>query len=790
MGIKEYFGFGKQPEAQTEIFVPAISDGNELNINEQFKGEVENNKIKFPVELGEAHPFDFKTVEGLYKKFGFFTAVVDKYIDFVVGPGFYVTSDDDRVKEIIDEFMKDVNFDTLLRQWAKEALVKGNGFLEIGGSKQEGVKGLTIRDANYMYVNRDKHGKILNYNQYTGGFNNFEKGKVISFKPENIAHVPFNVIGDCAYGLGIGYPAMNFINSYLQQNNNMHFIMDRKANSPLHAKLGKVDGTTKIIPKAADVTAFGKKMEIMHKKIDWATDDLVDFKVVDFGNIGEKFDKVLEHDIDMLIYAFQIPAVLLGMSNINEGIARVQMEAFQRRIQSIQAELEKIIEDTIFKRVLEANGFTDASVEFEWGTPSVIEVEGRMQLISDLIKSPTTSIALKQTLEDEMVLLLKLDEDEWEKIKLEMEAKEEEERKRLEAQPQPIVPGQNKRFPQKVAPKAAQPTQPKVQADFKLFTDILDKQKEKIEKLMLQQSEKSLELQIKRDKENAKLLKDVINQMQEADKTIATSQIVKKDLENEVDKLNKKVETLKKKDDKPKKQKKVSLFRPLKNEELNVNDSIKEEKKKVKKTIRKNNNYEYQKECPHCNEGFENINDVSEWLGFDYQKYLAEIIKAINKSDFSFLKGVTEAEIQAGFFVEEDITKLKKILDKGFTEGQGMTEMAKAVNKKIKPKDLYRMTEDGNIKLGVSGLPILSRSAEKRAIGIIRTEVTRLANEGAVATYKANDIKQVSWISSFGDRTCPECEGYNGQIYEINSHPAIPAHPLCRCTLSPVVELK
>jgi hypothetical protein len=32
------------------------------------------------------------------------------------------------------------------------------------------------------------------------------------------------------------------------------------------------------------------------------------------------------------------------------------MEAFQRRIQSIQAELEKVIEGQIFKRVLNANG--------------------------------------------------------------------------------------------------------------------------------------------------------------------------------------------------------------------------------------------------------------------------------------------------------------------------------------------------------------------------------------------------------------------------------------------------
>ena len=124
-------------------YKPAMSSLNELgivNIAEQFKGEVEKNDIKFPQELGEEHPFDFPEMEKLYTKFGFYTAVVDKYVDFVVGPGFYIECDDARAKEIIEDFMRDVNLDTILRAWCKEALNKGNGFLEIGGSKEEDIE--------------------------------------------------------------------------------------------------------------------------------------------------------------------------------------------------------------------------------------------------------------------------------------------------------------------------------------------------------------------------------------------------------------------------------------------------------------------------------------------------------------------------------------------------------------------------------------------------------------------------------------------------------------------------
>ena len=432
-------------------YKPSISfDNNHINIlTEQFKGEVEKHDIKFPEELGEEHPFNFKTLEKLYEKFGFFTAVVDKYIDFVVGPGFYIECNDARAKTIIEDFMKDVNFDTILRAWTKEMLIKGNGFLEIGPIREikketkdkislKSIAGLKVLDAEYMYVKRDKKGKIEGYNQFKGAFNKFDKEKVIPFKPDQIAFSPFNIVGDKAYGLGIGYPAMQLVDNWLSMNSSEHKLMHRKANAPLHAQLGIVDGDTKIIPKPEDVQALGKDIENLSNKTEWVTDPLVNFKVVDFGNFGEKFTLTKKSDLEMMMYAFQTPGVLLGMSNINMGIAKVEMEAFQRRIQSIQAELEKIIENQIFDRVLKANGL-QVDVEFEWGTPSIMEVEGRMTLISEMIKSPMMGDALKTMLEDEMINLLKFDKDEWEKLKLEQEAKEEEERKRLEAQPQPII---------------------------------------------------------------------------------------------------------------------------------------------------------------------------------------------------------------------------------------------------------------------------------------------------------------------------------------------------------------
>ncbi len=640
---KESLGMIKEEVEYSPLIVVdeaevALANANKINPN--FKGEVEQKEVKFPMELGEEHPFDFSTCEGLYRKFGFVTGVIDKFVDFVVGPGFYVTSDDERAQEICEQFIEDVNFDTILRAWVKEALIKGNGFLEIGGKKDEAPKGLKVLNANYMYVKRDKFGKVEKYNQYTGGFKRMDKTKLIPFETHQIAHIPFNKVGDCAYGIGTVAPALVTINNLLQNEKDLHTLMSRKANAPYVIKMGGVFGGKFYKPKPSDITAMGKKLEWLNNKHEWCIDGLTDIKALNFGDIGEKFDTVLQYDTQMLFYTFQVPAVLMGMAKIPEGLAKVQMDAFERRIQSIQAEIEKVIEQHIFRRVLQANGF-DVHVEFEWGRPSSMETYERLAKVSELIKSPTTSGALRELLENQVVQLLDLPEDEYEELKM----KQEEERRREEERPQPLVPGQQQSPPKFVAP-------------------------------------------------------------------------------------------------------------------------TKEEK---------------------VGELFETYNNINEWLGFRYNDYVRQILTFVKGDTFDLVRAQNVIEQAAGKLTAIQVTELKKVLEEGFKKNLSLNEMALNVDKRVKPKDLYRMK--GGAIVTRDGIKVLARSAEFRSIAIVRSEVTRVANEGAIAHFKEGGVRRIRWVASFGPRTCPECDSLNGRIFEINIHPPLPLHTNCRCATVPVTEI-
>ena len=440
--------FNKEEVSSTEEYEGYVNTEQIMIVPEvkkaTFKGEVPKTDIAFPVALGVEHPFDFSATEGLYKKFGMANGVVDKYIDFIMAGGFYVKVEDEKAEEKIKEFFKEVNFDTVLRQWLKEALVK-NGFLEIGGKKDEAPQGLKVLDAKWMYVERDKKGVIKGYNQWVGGFKKFDKKGVIPFKPHQIAHLKLNTIGNDAYGMGIMYPAMKNIDNMLLTQKDMHTINSKKANSPYHVKLGGVVGGKYYKPSTATVDKWGGDLEFLTNKNEWVTDGLTEIKALDFGNLGEKFDTILKNDNEQLFFTWQVPAVLMGVANVNEGIADTQMEGFRMRISSLQQEVEKVIEDDILRRVLDANGFENVEVEFEWGQPSESEKNERMLKITSLLQSPMTSNALKSLVERDIIKMLGYDEDEYEAAKTledtQKEKEKQEDRTLAKVSAIPALPG-------------------------------------------------------------------------------------------------------------------------------------------------------------------------------------------------------------------------------------------------------------------------------------------------------------------------------------------------------------
>lgn len=608
-------------------------------VRQSFKGDVQRTTNKLNDGIGEEHPFDFRVTEGVYKKFGFVTGMLDKVVDFVWGPGFFTICKNERAKKIVDDWMSDVNFDSHGRRWLLEALVKGTGFLELGGGIDEQPQGVKVLNANRMFIKRSNKGVVNGYSQVKAVDENnlrtIKSTDVNTFQAFQIAHFTINQIGDCAYGLGRISPSLNTLDNLFQLQKDMHTLMSRKANSPIIATLG--DRSTGEIPTAQDVSNFAGELQYLNDKTEWVIPDSVRMSMLDFGSIGDKFESPIQHDMNLLYGAFQTPAVLVGNGNIPEGLAKVQMDAFQRMITSIQVELEKVIENKIFTRILQANGM-DAHVEFEWGQPSQEEKDIEINQLTELLKNPALDPELRRQLEIKLAGLMGLNPEDI--------LSSQEEREKEEDQAQPIVPGQNG-----------------------------------------------------------------------------------------------------------------------------------------------NETPEDQQKVHHIHESIDQDYDLTEWLGFNFQKYLRSIKNVIDKDPFSFLAATTQEELEAGLFDEGQVRKMKKVLKSGFEKGDSMNTIASNIGKEVRPGDRFQ-TKDGKIVLSSEGTAILQVTEANRTMLIARSETTRLANLGSQKEYKDGGVEEYRWVATLSDRTCPVCNELNGEIFPINNGKLPPAHQMCRCTITPITELE
>jgi len=321
----------------------------------------------FKEKVGEPHPFDYSIIEGIEQKFALVTAIEDKILDYAFGSELLFTCDDEKVVTFLEDWCRKTHLEVFVRPWVKSALGKGTGWLEVAGlSDDEFDESVKVSDANTIFVKRDEYGKIINIRQYLGkDKTRIEEDKVIDLNKDEMIQLNINQLGNCAYGTGIVYSAISTINYFLGSQSSMHKLMERKANSPIHVKIGNIE--TEDYPEEADINAVGKKLQFMNNMTEWATGPNVEMKVIDFGNIGDKFEPIIDNDLKMLAYSFQVPEAILGKDKGFVGSSEIQEEGFQRNIRSYQVQAAYILKTKLFDKLLEANKFgTEVEYSVDW----------------------------------------------------------------------------------------------------------------------------------------------------------------------------------------------------------------------------------------------------------------------------------------------------------------------------------------------------------------------------------------------------------------------------------------
>ena len=176
--------------------------------------------------------------------------------------------------------------------------------------------------------------------------------------------------------------------------------------------------------------------------------------------------------------------------------------------------------------------------------------------------------------------------------------------------------------------------------------------------------------------------------------------------------------------------------------------------------------------------------NLKEIAGFNYSDYLVKILRNLRTEKFEDLSAILESDLELGLLPKRDVEKLRIILKDGFKKNKTIREIERDIKNSINLKDRVQIQEDGTRKITLV--------ASQRPINITRTETVRLANVGLRDMYQDNDITSFRFLAALDERTCPQCESLNGQVFltkdGMSGINMAPIHSMCRCSIIGLVE--
>lgn len=76
-----------------------------------------------------------------------------------------------------------------------------------------------------------------------------------------------------------------------------------------------------------------------------------------------------------------------------------------------------------------------------------------------------------------------------------------------------------------------------------------------------------------------------------------------------------------------------------------------------------------------------------------------------------------------------------------------------------------------------------------QAVRLVSTELARVTATAQLDVYhNSGVVEKVRFLATLEKNTCDICAGYDGNLYDLDSVPAIPVHPCCRCCHVPVID--
>lgn len=330
------------------------------------------------------HPENLGEYEKWYQDDGEVASGINVIVALTVGIGFYTESENERAKEIIDEWCGKIDLDRRLQNFVRTYLV--NGFCPVERWAKPGPPigklQLKLLPPDSVKVRVTRKGDLLGYKQDWFG-------QTINFLPREIIWFVHNPIGSNPYGMS----QLCSILSLIKEKHKILVMLPKVVShhaSPL--TVWKSKGSVRQVKKA--VTEREKEDDVFIGNID---PNDVQFETVKFDP-RSRFVEYIQEINNQILEGLQAP-LLHYLRNATQASATKMLEVIDGMIQGVQRYVKRIVEKEMFEVVLRFHGITD-KVTLNWGSKKTgiekIDLTGLAALVSHGVLTPDQAADLLQ----------------------------------------------------------------------------------------------------------------------------------------------------------------------------------------------------------------------------------------------------------------------------------------------------------------------------------------------------------------------------------------------------------
>jgi hypothetical protein len=158
-----------------------------IKVLEAFNNKSEVNQSDWQDELAPDRPF-IETLDAINKD-GRLNLAIETYNQMVIGKGLKVTAKNNKIQDMVNEWLDEVGFDEFLEDGIHSYLATGNWIVEKSPTYDEFVE---VPITTVKSITRNAKGQIKRYVQHVNDKDIFFKpSEVVHFKLTNVAREPF-----------------------------------------------------------------------------------------------------------------------------------------------------------------------------------------------------------------------------------------------------------------------------------------------------------------------------------------------------------------------------------------------------------------------------------------------------------------------------------------------------------------------------------------------------------------------------------------------------------------------